>query len=47
MMTGKRVATVRKTGDGLNLPRHRWDLKKYVAGFEASLCNGRRRAPVG
>ncbi|EEB7204368.1 phage tail protein, partial [Salmonella enterica] len=22
-------------------------LKKYVAELEASLCNGRRRAPVG
>lgn len=26
LMTGKRVATVQKTGDGLNLPRHRWGI---------------------
>ncbi|VEA03923.1 head-tail joining protein [Salmonella enterica subsp. salamae] len=48
LMTGKRVATVQKDGRRVEFTATSvGDLKKYVAELEASLCNGRRRAPVG
>ncbi|EAW5581375.1 phage tail protein [Salmonella enterica subsp. enterica serovar Typhimurium] len=48
LMTGKRVATVQKDGRRVEFTATSvGDLKKYVAELEVSLCNGRRRAPVG
>lgn len=48
LMTGKRVATVQKDGRRVEFTTTSvGELKKYVAELEASLGNGRRRAPVG
>ncbi|MBP1520799.1 gpW family protein [Salmonella enterica subsp. enterica serovar Worthington] len=47
LMTGKRVATVQKDGRRVEFTATSVGSEKYVAELEASLCNGRRRAPVG